>query len=608
MPFGDAEGRVVQLPDAYMSWNTALAEWVRDTNRVDEPALLAVDRERLGEVAELASLCSPDIAHDEFIAAVRTACIRGDEIRAEHLRGTDEHGVPRGCAFIAFLVLAANERGEDGDDRFYQSIGRLLWPEREFRRTTRQDIGMPAGGSCEEPLWREWNTWLLQQGFVPTARRGQGPRNKFRMYPISQSTLSLNERAYLARDVFAPAMRAGSLSQHVDPDGLESWLRRRARSVTPRLWASVHDRVVGRDRAGGHRFPAAFREAFLADCYDVYEAVAVDPEDPAAGAGRGTKRSAPMLIAGLLRFTELDGSVRYFIRPRRPRVGVNVGGGVVRVDGHECPLQERDDPKWLEPLGQGLADFRPRRFPVEGVDGIVGLELPERPFWTMAPDAMAASDEILISDRRPDPDEYFVILVAEESEAARSVHTSLARCKELGLLDWSSKVDIAEGWQEYRRCRVLLSPWQAVAPVGIDADVFARLAPEASDRIRLEDGLRDPGRRGAFMESALPRVSVVTEAEPVVVRVCELAAPDDALHELTVKRGVPGELPADLSSGQYVLFAYAVDGREERELDSRRLLVTSWRELSFDREQGGDDVLADDAWPLVRLSSSGAAL
>ncbi|MFG0243609.1 MAG: hypothetical protein ACF8R9_12555 [Phycisphaerales bacterium JB054] len=591
----------MEAREAYDLWNAAIAEWIRATGRVDEPVLLAIDRERLGEIGEGASLCSADEAHDAFVAAVRAACVRNDSIRVEHLRGVDEDGVPKGCSFLAFLVLAANERGEEGDDRFYQSIGRLLWPERELRQVTRQDIGMPAGGSCEEPLWREWNTWLLQQGFVPTARQGQGPRNKFRMYPLSQSTLSLNERSYLARDVFAPAMRSGSLSQYLDPVDLQLWLRRRARAGTPRLWASVHDRIVGRDRAGGHRFPAAFREAFLADCYDVYESVVVNPDDPSPATHRARRRARPVLVAGLLRITHLDGSLHYLLRPRRPLSGVDISAGVVRIDGYEYPLSEGGDPRWLDPVGPPLRDFSPRAFVVEGVDGVVSLDLPERPFWTLAPDPVVPSDELLISDRRPDPDEYFILLVPEASAESRLVHTSLARFKELGLLDWSSRVEVGERWVEYRRCRVLLSPWQAVAPVGTDPDVYARLAPEASDRIRLEGGLRDPRRRGAFMESALPSVAVVTESEPVIVRICELASPDTVLHETPVKRGVPGELPVDLPAGEYVLFAYAVDGREERELDSRRLLVTSWRKLSFDRENESRPPEGSDAWSIGRL-------
>jgi hypothetical protein len=404
------------------------------------------------------------------------------------------------------------------------------------------------------------------------------------MYPISQSTLSFNERSYLAREVFKPAIQGGSLSQHLDTDGLESWLRQRARLATPRLWASVHDRIVGRDRSGGHRFPAAFREVFIADCYDVYESVVVDSEAPLVHGPCGRRRRKPTLAAGLLRITDLDGSIQYFLRPRRPLDGVSVEGGSVRIDGEEFPLLDAGDPKWLEALGPPLTDFTPRSFVAEGLDGVVSLEIPDRPLWILAPDPVAPGDEMLVSDRRPDPDETFVLLVREDTEESRSVHSSLARCKELGLLDWSSRKSVAEGWGEYRRCRVLLSPWQAVAPVGVDPEVFARLAPQVSDRIRLEGGLRDPCRRGAFMQSALPKVSVITESEPVILRVCELSAPVDVLHEAPLQRCAPAQLPGNLRAGQYLLAAYAMDGKQEREIDSRRLLVTAWHDLSFSRE------------------------
>lgn len=85
------------------------------------------------------------------------------------------------------------------------------------------------------------------------------------------------------------------------------------------------------------------------------------------------------------------------------------------------------------------------------------------------------------------------------------------------------------------------------------------------------------------MESALPGVAVVTESDPVKVRLCLLASPSDVIFEGVVKRRSAVELPAELPPGEYLLFAIAVDGREERELDSRRFLVTSWSQLQFDR-------------------------
>lgn len=567
----------------YHTWSVATAKWVSSRSRPDEPVFLAIDAERLAEIAEMASICESSSAQRSFIDAVRSECAARGVIRVEHLRGTADDGIPKGCGFLAFLVLAANERGEEGDDQFYTSISRLLWPDRGLRHATRQDIGMPPGGSCEEPLWIEWNTWLLQQGFAPTARRGQGPRNKFRMYPISQSTLSFNEKKYLAREIFAPALNNGSLSRHLDPAGVESWLRRRAASGTPRIWASVHDRIIGRDRAGGHRFPGVFREAFLTDCYSIYEAVAIDPAEPSHIHRGGRPRARPVLVAGLLRLTELDGAIHYRLRPRRPRTNVDYRSGSLLVNGQEYALRDGGDPAWLEVVGPALLDLTPRSFRLQGVPGLDSLDLPERALWILAPDAHVPTDELLVSDRKPDPDEMFLVLTMKGGANAHAVRSSLVRCKELGLLDWATEVPVGEGWIEYRRCRVLLSPWQATPPVGIDPDVYARLSPEANDRIRLEGGLRDPSRRGAFMESALPGVAVVTESDPVKVRLCLLASPSDVIFEGVVKRRSAVELPAELPPGEYLLFAIAVDGREERELDSRRFLVTSWSQLQFDR-------------------------
>lgn len=95
------------------------------------------------------------------------------------------------------------------------------------------------------------------------------------------------------------------------------------------------------------------------------------------------------------------------------------------------------------------------------------------------------------------------------------------------------------------------------------------------------------------MASSLPAVAVVTESDPVKVRLCPLASPSDVVFESWVKRGSAAELPTDLPAGEYVLFAIAVDGREERELDSRRFLVTSWSQLGFDR--GAPDLPAPPA-------------
>ncbi|MEH2003061.1 MAG: hypothetical protein V7L00_30760 [Nostoc sp.] len=34
--------------------------------------------------------------------------------------------------------------------------------------------GMKLGYEAEEPLWQEWNRWLMEHRFLPSAQRGRG--------------------------------------------------------------------------------------------------------------------------------------------------------------------------------------------------------------------------------------------------------------------------------------------------------------------------------------------------------------------------------------------------------------------------------------------------
>ena len=39
--------------------------------------------------------------------------------------------------------------------------------------------GMKPGSDAEEPLWKTWNNCLWEQGYIPTAKLGNGRRQKF---------------------------------------------------------------------------------------------------------------------------------------------------------------------------------------------------------------------------------------------------------------------------------------------------------------------------------------------------------------------------------------------------------------------------------------------
>lgn len=573
--------------DEYLRWNEAIISTVTGGCMTDEPVFLAIDAERLSEIAVSCGLCDGPSARDQFVHAVRERCVVDGRIKVRAIEGVDVSGRPLGVGFLALLVLAASERGADGDDRFYLSLSKLLWPLRPQPAQNRQDLKMPPGEQCEEPLWKVWNSWLLTQGYAPTARRGQGPREKFRMYPISQATLSRSERAYLITDVLRPALEAKQLSMCLDQDAFDFWLRQRAKRA-PHLWQGITDRVLGRDRVGGHRFPAAFREAFLAECFEIYTLAATGSDASAIATGIDTRSIGSTVAAGLVREAALDGTVEYRLRPARPRRGRDYSGGRVVINDHAWDLLASEDPQWFQPIPEPLASLAPKRYAVENYPGVDSLDLPDRQFWVLAPDPSAPTDQLLVSARKPDPDECLMVVVRLAGQRSDSVIASLQRLKDLGFFDWEGSAEALPGWREFRRCRILLSPWPSEAPAGVDPELYLRLSPEASDTIRFELGLRAPDERSAFMESCLPDVSIVTEADPLILRIAPLdgSASQDT-RELTGRRGHLFRLPSELHPGLYVLQGLSGEPGDERELCQRRLVVRSWNDLAIEGQSPG---------------------
>ncbi len=573
--------------DEYLRWNDAIISTVIGGCITDEPVFLAVDAERLAEIADTCDLCDVPRACDRFVTAVRERCVVDGRINVRSIEGVDESGRPLCVGFLAFLVLAAGERGAAGDDRFYLSLSKLLWPQRTQPAQNRQDLKMPSGERCEEPLWRMWNSWLLTQGFAPTARRGQGPREKFRMYPISQATLSRSEKVYLIEHVFAPALEARQLSDFLDQEAFDFWLRQRVKRA-PHLWQGITDRVLGRDRVGGHRFPAAFREEFLAECFEVYTLAVTGSDASAIRTGIDTRSVRPTLGAGLVREAALDGTVEYRLRPSRPRRGRDCAGGRVVINDRSWELLASEDPQWFQPIGEPLQSLAPANFVVENYPGVVSLDLPDRQFWVLAPDPAAPTDQLLVSDRKSDPDERVMVVVRLVGQRTDAVIASMQRLKELGFLDWQGNAETMPGWREYRRCRMLISPWPSEAPAGVDPELYLRLSPEASDTIRFESGLRVPEERGAFMEGCLPDLSIVTEADPLILRIAPLEkhAPQET-RELQGRRGQPFRLPPELRPGLYVLQGLSGEPGDEREICQRRLVVRAWQDLAIERPSTG---------------------
>src|SRR5262249_43251257 len=151
-----------------------------------------------------------------FRQSLISRCVTGNESRVDLscLGGTDSDGIPQSVAFLAGMVFAAYQMRDDenADDSTYfyrlrELLGVAAAPKGVRPRGMVIPIGRPAP---EESLWQQWNRWLVQQGFQPTACQGNGPKNKYSNYAISQALLRKGDKVRLAR-WFREQERTGAL-------------------------------------------------------------------------------------------------------------------------------------------------------------------------------------------------------------------------------------------------------------------------------------------------------------------------------------------------------------------------------------------------------------
>ncbi|MHC5828033.1 MAG: hypothetical protein ACYT04_72120, partial [Nostoc sp.] len=114
------------------------------------------------------------------------------------LQGRNLDGLPQGVAFLGAMVLAANEMVDEeeiSEENYFKRLKAVLGlPTSENGRPP----GMKFGKQGEEPLWEDWNLWLMINGFMPSAHRGCGGRIYIN-YSISQSLVRRTDKNRLVQ-------------------------------------------------------------------------------------------------------------------------------------------------------------------------------------------------------------------------------------------------------------------------------------------------------------------------------------------------------------------------------------------------------------------------
>ena len=537
----------------YDEWNKAIAEYFVNGISSGATVYLSVDEETLmhiGSEFEKSEANHVDWVED-FTEAVRSECVIDNQVYLERISDYQFDPIPRSVAFLAAMVLAAHRMvAEDTEDatiaqinyftRLRQVLG--LLPEKGGR----PDGLLPAG--IEENLWKVWEWWLVRNGWLPSAERGENVVYMYINYPLSQALLRAGDKEVIER-LFREKENAGQLGRVWDRDAIGSWVRRQqfnSNYLTELIQESDFRR----------------HQAITDAIYDVYISIDWDQGMPETQ-HRNRAVMQRRLIAQLYRIEDfITGSIDYHLYPRQQQYS---RGKMLEVIQNGCayPLQEERQgwfrPLWIEDPAGGVF------YEVKGHPQIKELILPERKFWILVRDPENEESGVFAGWGHPGLGETFLLLCRQEYVEQLEIF------KQEALLDWDRDFRINEEWIEYRGCMIVSPSWTGIIPQY--QDLYDALKPAVSATISLKGGLRAPNQSG-WLEGFAPEITVFAFDDNVELRLLDISRPDEPIIIEIIKTNQQGPLPT-LDPGDYLLEAYSL----AKLATQRTLRILSWNSL-----------------------------
>ncbi len=538
---------------SYFEWNEAIAKFFSDGLNASEPYYLSVDDETLMEIGALSfdQDCLPDAVQD-FETAVREECVVSGRVKLPLARRRRTSRAPTYLAFLGAMVLAAHRMAPEdaiAEINYFTRLREILGMTGERGRPP----GLNAPGAPEESLWIALNTWILHNGWQPSAERGPDGPLKFTNYPLSQSLLRTGDKEKLERD-FRNA--ESDLGRDFDREMVGAWFFNRATD-----FPTHHIRKLAQE-ATTDRY-----EAIVDAVYNVY--ASIDWDRSISGADRAANwRNPRRLMAGLYReFDPLFDTITYHLFPRRQLRETRTDLNVVRNGKPEKLHREQDGqfrPLWpVKPDGD-------ETYQITGDQRTTELYLPARSFWVLTRDRYDDSSGTFASRGAPRLGETFLLLCRVECKEQLDI------LKDEGLLDWNGNpVDAPDcnDWLEYRECMALSANWDGVIPQM--RELFDELRPRSRASISLRGGLKT-GRRDTWLDGYLPCLSITSFDPTWRVRVENVSRPDDEpVLDDTVSANSMIELPP-LATGDYLIRVVSGSGGSA---DRRYIRVLSWDAL-----------------------------
>jgi len=521
----------------YSQWNQALISYFTTGIPQGSQIYLSVDNDVLESIGQYFSPSGGNWCAD-FCAAVKKEVIVDGQVKLSHLQGRDEQGLPKSVAFLSAMVLAAYHMAED--EEVNQS---------NFFRRFKEILDLPISGNSrpigmkeEELLWQDWALWLRQNGFVPSAQRGEGSRTYIN-YPISQTLLRQSDKDQLCKLFNEKHWKAPW-----DAQTLIVRVRQDTSKFSKHLQALLSaDQLKSR------------YEVVAEAIHEVYE----------QGCTVRNKKAAQSrhLFAGLYRTEDVfSGTVEYFVYPKQPRKRQLKQIEVQHEDNFYPLIEER--PGWYEPMEWLIGENelgKGAKYRVHASEILDDLILPQRDFWILISDPQNAESAAYASWGTPQLGETFILL------CQRELLSQLELLQSEHLLKWNRQWQ-GDHWIELHECMVISPAWHGVFIENLA--LKDALQPSIHLSVSFSGGLRVPSL-GAWLVDHAPQVTIFGFYPQAELKITRLAANSEIIFEKSQDTNIP--IVVDFPTpGEYLVEAtYAGESSE------RLIQIVDWDKLSI---------------------------
>ena len=527
----------------YEDWNTAIADYFLAGAAKGSPIFLSLDTEAIIEIASGFLTDRITEGHvEDFLSAVRSRVL--SKKNKLTLGGLEEkiNGVPGGVAFLGLMVYAAHNMQEEvgiDDGNYFIRLRELLNLQGEGRPD-----GLPPGK--EEPLWQEWNRFLLKSGFQKTAHRGSGPRT-FLQYVISQAILRESDKQYLTSR-FSEAR----LQPNMDPEQIGYWL-------------AGHHLTRKHLTEGLNHDDSSRRWEFYRSAHSVYQSS--DWSSMGIHAYRPSSLQNRNIECGLYRAENLMGDSEYYLFPKQPsRTRAASLNPVERFNTDEYTLEPMR-PGFFHPLWEHEPFIEtPLEIPLQGDPRFQKLVFPKRDFWILVRDPENSYGAWATWKPYVEVGEEFLLLCRKGN-----ISSALENFKKDGLINWDKSQE-TDTWVEFWDCMVLYYDWSEVIIDPMCQPLVNALTPRTAAGISLVGGLRDPNS-SAWIEQCPPAIKIIGfEKEfELVVKLAER----DEIYRTDVQAQKTVSIPQISDPGIYQIEAW----NHDRRVASKMLRVIPWNKI-----------------------------